>query len=133
MKKCKIDLILAEINLLRGRLKYPQIGYLYYANIAGDGRNYRTVYAITGNGGGVSAVHNGHTPKATLENLRQLHAQLQAEPPKDTPQTDAEWLRYADYWWDEIAEFCGLDPSFVGAYTDAAAISYARNFHEVGA
>lgn len=51
------------------------------------------------------------------------------ETPKDKPQTNAEWLRYADYWWEEIEEFCGLDPSFVGAYSDDAAISYARNYH----
>ena len=46
-----------------------------------------------------------------------------------TPATDAEWLEYADTWWPEIADFCGLDPSYVGAYTDEAAISYAKNFY----
>ena len=38
MKKCKIDLLLEEINKLNGDCKYPQMGHLQYSNIAGDGR-----------------------------------------------------------------------------------------------
>lgn len=72
MRKCKIDLLLEEINKLNGNATYPQIGHLRYANIAGDGRTYRTVYAITNANGGVTAVHNGATPKATIKKLESI-------------------------------------------------------------
>ena len=72
MKKCKIDLLLEEINLLNGNCQYPEIGHLRYANIAGDGRNYRTVYVIVNPNGGVRSVHNGRTPKETIKKLQSI-------------------------------------------------------------
>lgn len=69
MRKCKIDILLDEINKLNGNATYPQMGYLYYADIRGDGRNIRKVYAIINIDGGVTAVHNGATAKATVKNL----------------------------------------------------------------
>lgn len=72
MRKCKIDLLLEEINKLNGDCKYPQMGHLRYANIAGDGRNYRTVYTIINENGGVRAVHNGGTPKKTIAKLESI-------------------------------------------------------------
>lgn len=72
MRKCKIDNLCDEINRLNGNATYPQMGHLRYANIAGDGRNYRTVYAITNANGGVTAVHNGATSKATIKKLESI-------------------------------------------------------------
>lgn len=72
MKKCKIDRMIEEVNKLNGNCQYPQVGHLRYANIAGDGRNYRTVYAITNNNGGVTSVHNGATPQQTIKKLQAI-------------------------------------------------------------
>ena len=69
MKKCKIDRMLEEINNLNGDCQYPQVGHLRYANIAGDGRNHRTVYVIVNDLGGVAAAHNGVNPKETIKKL----------------------------------------------------------------
>ena len=72
MRKCKIDNLCDEINKLNGNAVYPQMGHLRYANIAGDGRNYRTVYTIVNANGGVSAVHNGATVKVTIKKLESI-------------------------------------------------------------
>lgn len=72
MKRCKIDRMLEEINKLNGDCQYPQVGHLRYANIAGDGRNYRTVYIIVNECGGVAAVHNGATPQKTIKTLQSI-------------------------------------------------------------
>lgn len=70
MRKCKIDIAVDEYNARRG-LTYPMIGHMRYANIVGDGRNYRTLYVIINDGGGVSySEFNAATPKKTLEKLR---------------------------------------------------------------
>ena len=69
MKRGTIDKLCEAINTKKG-LIYPSVGYLYYANIAGDGRRHRTVYQIIREGGGVAAVHNGYHAKATAANLR---------------------------------------------------------------
>lgn len=72
MRKCKIDILLDEINKLNGNAKYPQIGYLYYADIRGDGLNICKVYAIMNAGGGVRSAHNGATAKQTIKNLESI-------------------------------------------------------------
>lgn len=72
MRKCKIDRLLDEINKLNGNAVYPQMGYLYYADIRGDGQNRRRVYAITNVSGGVTAVHNGATAEKTIKNLESI-------------------------------------------------------------
>lgn len=74
MRKTVIDKLLDEINKANGDCVYPQLGHLRYANITGDGRNYRTVYCIVNEGGGVRAVHNGRTDKETAANLRSILA-----------------------------------------------------------
>jgi hypothetical protein len=79
MRKGKIDKLLEEINLLNDNCKYPSMGYMYYANIAGDGRNYRTVYVITNSNGGVTAVHNGKNPKETVKNLEAIRDNFKAK------------------------------------------------------
>lgn len=71
MKKGVIDKLCEAINTARG-LSYPDIGYLYFANIAGDGRKHRTVYAIVTQGGGVVAVHNAGSPLKTAKKLRDV-------------------------------------------------------------
>jgi hypothetical protein len=49
-------------------------GYIYFADIKGDGRNKRRVYVITNDGGGVTACHNGATYRQTAANLREVLA-----------------------------------------------------------
>lgn len=45
--------LLAEYNRIRG-LTYGDIGYTYFADIIGDGRNIRKVWVIVNEGGGVT-------------------------------------------------------------------------------
>jgi len=67
MRKCKIDHALDRLNASRG-VKYPDIGYSYFADLFG-GRP-RHVYTIINAGGGVTyASVNGATPRATLRNI----------------------------------------------------------------
>ena len=76
MRKGVIDKLCDEINALNGNCTYPNRGYFRYANIKGDGRNWRTVYVITGEQGGVTACHNGRTPRNTAQNLRSIRDAL---------------------------------------------------------
>jgi hypothetical protein len=59
------------INIARG-LEYPAVGYLYFGDVKGDGRNSRRVWAVTNTNGAVTAVHNGKTYRETAANLRQI-------------------------------------------------------------
>jgi hypothetical protein len=71
MKKGTIDKLCEAINQAR-RVTYPQRGYLYFANIKGDGiSRRRRVYMITSDGGGVTAMHNG-SYRQTAKNLREV-------------------------------------------------------------
>jgi hypothetical protein len=45
--------LLEQYNQIRG-LSYSDIGYTYFADIAGDGRNIRKVYVVVNKGGGVA-------------------------------------------------------------------------------
>jgi hypothetical protein len=76
MRKTAIDKLIDKINKANKDCAYPQIGHMRYANITGDGRNYRTVYVIVNEGGGVRAVHNGRTDRETAANLRSILAAL---------------------------------------------------------
>ena len=60
-----------SINTARG-LEYPAVGYLYFGDVKGDGRNSRRVWAVTNTNGAVTAVHNGKTYRETAANLRQI-------------------------------------------------------------
>lgn len=61
-----IDAALCTLNAKHGK-SYPDIGYSYYADIKGDGRNMRQVYTIISEGGGVTRSHmNGATMRKTL-------------------------------------------------------------------
>ena len=75
MKKSVIDTLCKEINHVQG-ITYPDKGFFQYANIAGDGRNWRTVYIVTGNHGGLTAVHNAKSPRRTANNLRAVLNEL---------------------------------------------------------
>lgn len=58
---------LDTLNTAKG-LAYLNIGYAYYADIKGDGRNKRHVYVITNAQGGVSfSEMNGATMRKTLD------------------------------------------------------------------
>ena len=59
------------INTARG-LEYPAVGYLYFGDVKGDGRNIRRVWVVTNTSGAVTAVHNGKTYRETAANLRQI-------------------------------------------------------------
>jgi len=72
MKNGTIDKLCAAINEAR-RVVYPQKGYLYFANIKGDGTRRRRVYMITNEAGGVTAIHNG-SYRQTAKNLREVLA-----------------------------------------------------------
>jgi hypothetical protein len=50
--------LLNELNELRG-LKYPEKGYLYFADIKGDGRNIKSVYICSNSQGGHSVSYAG--------------------------------------------------------------------------
>ena len=66
--KTKTDLALGALNEARG-LKYPDIGYLYYANVTGDGRSpaYRSIWCIVNAEGGIVRSHfNTTSSKAAL-------------------------------------------------------------------
>ncbi len=67
-RKTKTDLALAALNEARG-LKYPDIGYLCYTNVTGDGRSpaYRSIWHIINAGGGIARSHlNCASDKAAL-------------------------------------------------------------------
>lgn len=61
----------ARYNAARG-LTYPSIGYLQYADIRGDGSNWRGLYVQINEGGGVGssyAPRKGKTMRETLANI----------------------------------------------------------------
>ena len=64
--------LLNELNDKKG-LSYPDVGYSYFADIKGDGRNIRSVYTIINENGGVcyNRSLNGETPRKRCANIRQ--------------------------------------------------------------
>jgi hypothetical protein len=75
MRKCKIDLALVALNLKLG-LRYPDIGYSYFANLWGGERSQRYVYTIINAGGGVTySPLNGKTASETLAKINAEIAQ----------------------------------------------------------
>jgi hypothetical protein len=64
------DKLLGELNTLRG-LEYPDQGFSYFANAAGDGRTYRSVYTIVNKGGGVTySSLNAATDRQRCDKIR---------------------------------------------------------------
>jgi hypothetical protein len=64
------DKLLGELNTLRG-LEYPDQGFSYFANVAGDGRTYRSVYTIVNKGGGVTySSLNAATDRQRCDKIR---------------------------------------------------------------
>lgn len=64
-----INAALKTLNEKRG-FAYPNVGYCYYADIKGDGRNDKSIYAINNPGGGVTRSHlNGYTMRDTLAKI----------------------------------------------------------------
>lgn len=57
MARTETDKLLDKLNERRG-VQYPQVGYLYFADIRGDGSNIKRVYQIINIGGGVSLAHD---------------------------------------------------------------------------
>ena len=79
MKKSTIDKLCEAINKARN-VAYPEIGYLYFADVWGDGRNVRRVYSVCNNLGGVTRCHNAASYKQTAQNLRQVLEELGFKP-----------------------------------------------------
>ena len=59
------------INTAR-RLEYPAIGYLYFADVMGDGSKRRSVWQVINRDGGIASAYNGKTYRETAANLRQI-------------------------------------------------------------
>lgn len=69
VRESHINAALKTLNASKG-LVYPAVGYSYYADIKGDGRNMRKVYTIINEGGGVTRSHmNGDTQRETVLNI----------------------------------------------------------------
>lgn len=74
---------LAELNAINGKTysapNAKAIGYVYWADIKGDGRNIRRVWIIVNEFGGVSRSDlNGGTMRKTLANIEQAIASARA-------------------------------------------------------
>ena len=71
MRKTVIDKLCDKYNRAKG-FTYPSIGYIYFADIKGDGTILpRRVWEVITAGGGVSrSVLNGKTYRHTAEYLR---------------------------------------------------------------
>jgi hypothetical protein len=68
MRKTTIDKLCEAMNKRNG-LAYPMAGYVYFADIKGDGQSRRRVYCIL-NSGGVASCYNGKTYRHTAAALR---------------------------------------------------------------
>ncbi len=63
-----IDL-LSELNGLNGK-KYPDIGYLYWADVYGSEQHNPRIWVIINQGGGVTLSDlNGKTPRERLDKI----------------------------------------------------------------
>lgn len=70
MRKSIIDNLCDKLNANRG-LTYPSIGYVYFADIRGNGRSRRALWEIINIGGGVArSIINAPTYQQTAQNLR---------------------------------------------------------------
>lgn len=78
MKRIRHADIVRAVGALNDRrgIKYPDIGYLLYSDIRGDGGPYNpNFYVISNPGGGVSCVNYTYmrdTMRATLANLESM-------------------------------------------------------------
>ena len=70
MRKSTIDKLCEALNAAH-RLTYPMRGYVFFADIKGDGRGKRKVYYISNDNGGVTACYNGATYRETAAKLRE--------------------------------------------------------------
>jgi len=71
MKPTLTDRLLDELNAKRG-LKYPDVGYTYFADIKGDGFSKRSVWTIINRGGGVVRSHlNANNPRSRCNMIRE--------------------------------------------------------------
>lgn len=75
MRLTTIDKLCQAINAARG-LQYPNKGYLYFADVKGDGRRRRRVWCITSDAGGITSTHNGKTYRHTAAALREVLKEL---------------------------------------------------------
>lgn len=104
------DKLLNELNALRG-LTYPDVGYLYFADVHGDGRaNRKRVYMITNRDGGVTFTeHNATSARARCDAIR-----------RDIERAKT-FVELPDARYTANLEFCGYDapryvPRFCGEW-----------------
>lgn len=66
------DKLLKELNSKNNK-SYPEIGYFYFADIKGDGRNIKSVYQVINENGGVSYAHelNSSNSRTRCKKIRQ--------------------------------------------------------------
>ena len=70
MTKASTKSLLAELNAIRG-LRYPEVGYCYFADLKGDGTHSPRVYTIVNPHGGVTLSHlNAPTARERCEKIR---------------------------------------------------------------
>jgi hypothetical protein len=66
----KTEKLLTALNAYRGKV-YPDIGYSYFADIKGDGRNIRSIWTINNDKGGVTYSDlNGRNPRERCARIR---------------------------------------------------------------
>jgi hypothetical protein len=70
MRKTTIDKLCDALNQAH-RLTYPMRGYVYFADIRGDGSGKRRVYIVSNDFGGLTACYNGATYRQTAAKLRE--------------------------------------------------------------
>ncbi|UUV43072.1 hypothetical protein RCDORA_99 [Rhodobacter phage RcDora] len=70
MARNMTERLLAELNAARG-LKYPDIGYCYFADVKGDGTYNPRVYTIVNPQGGVTLSYlNAPSPRERCQKIR---------------------------------------------------------------
>lgn len=68
--RAKTDELLAILNEARG-FKSRDIGFSFFADIKGDGRDIRSVYTVINAGGGVTYSHmNAGSPKGRIQRIQ---------------------------------------------------------------
>ena len=68
--------LLRELNDARG-IVYPQVGYCFFADIKGDGRNIKKVYSVVNeNGGAVYSNLNASTPRERCQRIRKALSEV---------------------------------------------------------
>ena len=66
--------LLNQLNALRG-LTCEQVGFAYFADIKGDGRNVKSVYSVTNASGGV--IYSGLNAASARKRCEKIRAAIE--------------------------------------------------------